>query len=364
MRCRTLLIQDGWLSLDTSAKPLGAGKPTGTSSFEHAEGTSLGFFEESVDPHDREQENTPERRAALEKDPVFGARKPFKPDTKAKPDPEGLDRKWPFLQGILVDLARTYGIQLISDSYAMDRNALGFTSDEPIALYVLLDRMTRNTYRWDHHGKLVRFRYRAWPFARQREVPLRMIRRWQELLDQYGTLPLDEYLTAATTLNDGQLESANGLVHMRQLAYLRIYPSRHALRLYASLAPAQQQSLWQGRALPAAAMTPAQRRLFLAQLQEGDAASTPEPAVSPDAGFTLKSERFVRVIEPNGGGFTIRREPVAAPSPTAPAAPPGASPPAARPGAVIRHPITTITFGFLYTPEMQPGVSVEVASPS
>src|SRR5260370_41651997 len=43
--------RDGWPSLDTRAKPLGAGKPTAFSSFEHAEGTSLGFFQESVDPH-------------------------------------------------------------------------------------------------------------------------------------------------------------------------------------------------------------------------------------------------------------------------------------------------------------------------
>jgi hypothetical protein len=351
--------------LETSAKPVGAGKPTGTSTFQNAEGTSLGFFEEPVDPHDREQEDTPERRAALEKDPVFGGKKPFKPETKSKPGPEGLDRKWPFLQGILVDLARTYGIQLISDSYAADRMAVGFTSAEPIALYVLLDRMTRDTYRWDHRGKLVRFRYRAWPFARRREVPLRLIRRWQDLLERNGALPLDDYLTAATTLNDGQLESADGLVHVRRPVYLRIYPSRHALRLYASLTPAQQQALWQGQTIPAAAMTPAQRALFLAPLQErnqeGDAASISEPSITPEAGFTLKSERFVRVIEPHGDGFDMRLEPVGAPSPTAPAAPPGASPTTTRLGAVTRHAITTITFGFLYSPEMQPGVALEVA---
>ena len=74
--------------------------------------------------------------------------------------------------------------------------AVGFTSEEPIALYVLLDRMTRDTYRWDHHGKLVRFRYRAWPFARRREVPLRLIRRWQDLLERNGALPLDDYAVA------------------------------------------------------------------------------------------------------------------------------------------------------------------------
>jgi hypothetical protein len=88
------LERDGWLSLDTSAKPVGAGKPAQFSSFEHAEGTSLGFFEEPVDPHHREQEDTPERRAALEKDPVFGAKKPFTPEAKSKPGPEeGLDRR-------------------------------------------------------------------------------------------------------------------------------------------------------------------------------------------------------------------------------------------------------------------------------
>jgi hypothetical protein len=84
--------------------------------------------------------------------------------------------------------------------------------------------------------------------------------------DRQGVPRLDEDVRIATTLTDDQLA---GLIDWGQEAgfpptVYQLSPGRYALRLYASLTPAQRQTLWQDGALAAARMTPAQRALLRA----------------------------------------------------------------------------------------------------
>src|SRR5438128_5610309 len=239
---------------------------------------------------------------------------------------------------MFADIARVYGVSLISDAYTWVRTTMRFSSDTPIALYDLLDRLAGDRHVWDHHGRLVRFRYRAWPFARPREVPMRLLRRWQELLDRDGALPLEERLSAVATLTDAQLDTLfHGALFRGAAAFAGPVDPRHALRLYMSLTPGQQQALWQGRPLPFARMTPAQQGLFLAtlreqaQIRQGILVPGSEPAVGPEAALSLASDRQVWVFEQHEGWGRVHYEPVPESAGAAPAAAPRSPTPAARP---------------------------------
>jgi hypothetical protein len=252
---------------------------------------------------------------------------------------------------------------------------------EPIALHLLLDRYAAPFYLWDHRDRLIRLRNREWFFDRPREVPQRLVRRWREMCDQYGSLSLEETLTAVTTLNDAQLQSADDLLQRstleaRHLFFQPLSPARQVLRLYAALTPGQQQALWSERPLAVAAMTPPQRALFLAALQEtersrqpeaGDPASPSTTLLPPDAALSLTHQRLVRVVQRNGDLTTVSTEPAPSPQPAAPSAAPtpaAALPPAARRrAAVTRDPIADLTFELVSSPERREPVHVTVALP-
>jgi hypothetical protein len=76
----------------------------------------------------------------------------------------------------------------------------------------------------------------------------------------------------ATGLSDAQWDALDQVIDQVDLPFGAVQtcsPSvREALRLYASLSPGQQQSLWQGKAIDGAAMSPAQHALFLTGLRE------------------------------------------------------------------------------------------------
>src|SRR5262249_40662252 len=147
------------------------------------------------------------------------------------------------------ELARTYGVDFIADSYwtapGIDDHEL---STQPIALYEFLDRFTflnhwlGRGYRWDRHGSLIWLRSRYWFLDRPSEIPLRHIRRWIEQCDRRGSMTVSEDAAAASALTDPQLRSIGALISsgafpqkLQDLAGL--YPARHLLRLYAALSP-------------------------------------------------------------------------------------------------------------------------------
>src|SRR5205807_2328552 len=98
------------------------------------------------------------------------------------------------------------------------------------------------------------------------------VRHWKELCDQHGALPLETYVEMAHSLTDLQMENLGHVAEDVELPQtVRLFligRARYALRLFAALSPEQQQALWQGKSVPVPRMTPAQRQLFLASLEE------------------------------------------------------------------------------------------------
>jgi hypothetical protein len=263
------------LSLTAAAKPFRAGAPTHTGFFDAYAGTSVKIrTEPGGDPWSWSEEKELPQQAELAKDPVFGARQLFKPKAKPSFEPDGVHSPAMYrLRDVLPDLARTYHVQFIADAYTPARarfNALRFTEPEP--LYRLLSGFAKPTHRWDHQGNLIRLRSRTWFLDRPKEIPLRFARRWKELTDQHGALPLETYLEMANSFTDLQMENLAHVgedVELPQTVRLfEIGRSRFALRLYDALSPEQRQALSQGKSLAVAQMTTVQRQLFLASLQE------------------------------------------------------------------------------------------------
>src|SRR5207253_1144771 len=104
-------------------------------------------------------EQTPERLARMQQDPVVGVKKPFQLTVKPRRKPFGsgtLPLRW---RDLLPDLARTYGVQFLSDAYwtSSPRADELPSSSEPAALFTLLDRLAGPTHRWDRedggHGE-------------------------------------------------------------------------------------------------------------------------------------------------------------------------------------------------------------------
>jgi len=77
-------------------------------------------------------------------------------------------------------------------------------------------------------------------FDRAREFPERFLRRWREARDRQGALPLAEYAEMAG-IHDWRLWTLQiNLARREQPAELQdVFAARHALRLYAALAPLQ-----------------------------------------------------------------------------------------------------------------------------
>ncbi len=208
-------------------------------------------------------EEDPERRIRLEQDPVLSVRKPYQSDPREYADPlfPGTARKRRLLPEWLPEVARAYGVNFIADSYWNAPSVPGLsTSAGPRPLFEVLDGLTgaRNAgsnapFGWDRRGSLIRIRDQEWFLDRPREIPLRYIRRWVELVNRRGALPLDEYAALAFNLTDPQIETVYGLfergIFPQQLDEDDLEESRYLLRLYASLSDAQRQSLLIGKPL-------------------------------------------------------------------------------------------------------------------
>jgi hypothetical protein len=332
----------GSLSLTASAAPFYVDPERGSSFAPDDRATSVQITVEAVEAQ-RDEEFTAERWAALAKDPVVGAVKPFKPKPEALvklPGPQNLTAvRFP---NLVPDLARTYGVQFLSDAYWLDWPRLipRVLPDEPAPLYRLLDSLSAGVQRWERRGDRILLRSRTWFYDRPREIPLRHVRRWREQIESQGSLPLEEYLTIARDLTDSQLETLREpvLVDMGLPGDLfgGLSFSRHALRLYASLLPRERQALDAGQALPTARMSRAQRELYLAGLREFHPYEPwePEPEKIAAGGFSVAREEALRLPERR----LARRRPDVAASP--PSVPPG-------------RPVTHLRFRFLYGEELR-----------
>jgi hypothetical protein len=399
------LQTSGMMSLNAYARPFRTGatgaRPT---PFFGGPGSSLSIYATTRDPDATMSEDTPERRAALEKDPVLGVKRDFKPEAKPNVETFGPASRatWRF-GDLLPDLARTYQVHFLSDAYTTGFFSSGPPTSEPVALFTLLDRQ-RFSHRWERRGNLIRMRSRTWFVDRPREIPLRLTRGWQRLLEERGSLPLETFIEMATALTDAQLENLYNVLRSPGRPgppdLFQVTSARHVLRLYAALSPAQRQALLQGAALPVAQMTPAQRGLFLAGLQERARYRNPPPAMQHLAAgsFQVTVRQVVRVTEQRDGTTFVRFETVSSPAgtpgaaaaapratstgppaATAPPAPPGRGPapgspdgpnrPAPGPaaGAVVgppaagRQPMTQVSFVIHYGPELRESYTLTAA---
>jgi beta-lactamase regulating signal transducer with metallopeptidase domain len=312
--------------------------------------------------------DNPERRARLEQDPVVGVKKPFRPQAPLHVDVLGPNSgtmvAW---RDLLPGIARTYGVQIISDAYWKSSGLIGSERvgvSGPTSLFVLLDRRA-HIQSWDQSGRLIRLRSRTWFFDRPREIPLRLVRRWQALIDQKGALPLEEYAAIATGLTDAQRDGLFDLAMQAGLSDdLRgLQWDPFTLQLYASLAPAQRQALWRGAAVLVVQMTPAQRDLFqqgLEMVQGRGTVSRPEELAA--ACLSIAAEPTLRIVTTRGGASTERLEPESAAQVTNTAAR-SPSPAVPAPGNEKHYRVLRISFQFQIGPGKPAAWPLTVAAP-
>jgi hypothetical protein len=368
------LRTEGLLLLNVSAVPIRSGAPVPSSFLSAASCAGLSLRAGAADLQQRTPTSrVPDRplgaqqRAAFENDPVFGARAVLNPTAKrgAASSGAGSGSSGRF-QGLLPLLARTYGVSFISDAYWNSPHFGGdpTASAAPPALYELLDRFAAPTHGWDRRRRLVRLRSRTWFLDRPQEVPLRLVRRWKELYNRQGALPQEEWLENVASLSDSQLETLANVTREAGLPadFANVYTDRHALRLYASLTPSQREALEEGQAIAVAQMTPRQRGLFLAILQERSRFQTaPVPPTQWAGGsLTLTIWHLMRVGEQKGRATCFHSEPAAGSAAAAPA-----HPVLGEAATVTGHPVTQVMLCLQYSPEVRERESVTLtfASP-
>jgi hypothetical protein len=275
----------GTLGLVADPRPIDSGGAPSTALNGPRFGTTLGVNIHPLNLRGDLSSRTPEMRAQLEQDPVLGAKQvlvgeTMSPGTLIAASGVGHCRVRDFLPA----LAAAFGVHFIGDAYTpgvrFPAQFLG-ARDEPTALFALLDRWTGLSHQVDRLGNLVRLRSREWYLYRTREIPLRLTRRYVRLVQQHQKLPFETHLEIATSLRDAQLESGWAVEREAGAALGAVFgvagSIRHALRLYATLSNAQQESLWRGETLKVAGLTPAQRALFQAALRCRCPFAPPEP---------------------------------------------------------------------------------------
>jgi hypothetical protein len=297
------------------------------------------------------ENQSPERQAALEQDPVVGIANRRRVASAARPRPlNGIPEvawRW-WLRDLLPALAQTYHVQFLSDAYwnhaaeVSIRDALA----EPAPLFRLLDGAPSFTHRWERRGALIRLRSWTWFLDRPKEIPLRLVRRWRSLYEAHGALPLDEYLSMVGQLTDTQLAGLDDVASQAGLPaevrdFFLAYAARKELRLYASLSEGQRRDLWRGQPLPVARLLPAQRALLFSFLAERNRGRTPPLDLTAFAGarLALIPRPFCRVVTATRGMPSIHEE--ATPEDGGPAVPVGEAAP-----GTWRFPVTRLWFEY------------------
>jgi hypothetical protein len=302
----------------------------------------------SATPHgnrDPAEALTPAQRAALERDPVFGAVARFRPEGTTSPEAAGEKP----LPEYLPELARRYSVSFLSDSYWLSFNGVSPSAipPAPTALHDLLERLIGFTHRWDRRGRLVRLRSRTWFLQRPSEVPLRLVRQWKELSARNGALTLDTFAACAAALTDAQMDILGSLREPAGLSpdFSMVPGGRNGLRFYAILSAAQRQALWEHRPVSLTRLTPAQRLLLLAAVREGwqDPEWQGRPEQLAGATLSLKEEPLVRVRRQQGDTITEQEFAPGAPELIALDQARPAAPGSAKRITVTRYPVARVT---------------------
>jgi hypothetical protein len=321
-----------------------------------------------------DEESTP-RRAASAGETVPSIKKRLRTTVRPRIDASGAGSlsTWR-LSDLLSDIARTYGVQIVSDSYWTSPMAV-FGQPlpaVPVTLETLLQQFTGGGHRWERDGTWLTLRSKTWYFDRLREIPLRLTRGWKASVDARGALPLATYVQLSAALTEAQLHGLRPVLEQVGLPQdpLALPAARPLLQLYSSLTAAQRQSLETGQLLPLTAMTSRQRDLYSTAVRDrrrrrgaGSPGSLGDPRT---AGLSLRKAPFVRIAERRGASVAFRAElpaesataparPSRVPSPGAAAASTGTPPrapsvaaPATPPPSGERHPVTQLVFTLSY----------------
>jgi hypothetical protein len=363
----------GSLSLSADAEPIRTepGVRYGPGfSFGNVLGTTLHIRAQATDPLQNLTENQhPERRAALEQDPVVGVKNRHRVTSTAQPRPlNGIPEiawSW-WLRDLLPVLAKTYNVQFISDAYWKHAAEASIYSaaTEATALFTFLDGRPTFTHRWDRRQNLIRLRSRTWYLDRPREIPVRLVRRWKSLIDSGGALPLDEYLRMVTELGDAKLAGLEDVASQAGIPhevrdFFGANRSRKVLQLLASLSASQRDALWRGQALAVQKMLPAQRELLLSEVKDINRGRSPQLDLTQfmSARIILNPRPFYRVFTRRGTSTSVREE--ATPEERNPGLPMGEVPPGVR-----RFPVTRLWFEYQAGDQKQEVGMVYVVQPA
>jgi hypothetical protein len=367
------LEREGTLSLGAAAEPIRSapGVMYGAAfGLGNVLGAGIHISAQASDPLQHLSENqSPERQAALEQDPVVGTANRRRVTSTARPRPmNGIPEvawRW-WLRNLLPTLAQTYHVQFISDAYWNHAAEVSIrdAAAAPTPLFRILDGAPSFTHRWERRGPVIRLRGWTWFLDRPKEIPLRLVRRWKSLDEARGALPLEEYLSMVGQLSDPQMAGLDDVASqaglpadMREDFYLA-FTARKELRLYASLGEGQRRDLWRGQPLPVARMLPAQRALLFSLLKERNRGRTPPLDLTSFAGarLALVPRPFCRVITAARGIPVIHEEKT--PEEGGPALPVGEVAP-----GVWRFPVTRLWFEYQTGDQKEPLGLVFIISP-
>jgi hypothetical protein len=337
-------------------EPLDPSTLLSTLSLGDSPGALFSVSASAYDLRDPAEELTPEQRAALAKDPVFGAIARYRPGRPSRATGAGPPAAEKSFQDYLPELARLYHVSFLADAYwGSPRLGSDALPAEPTPLYVLLERLISSTHRWDRRDRLVRLRSRTWFIERPCEVPLRLVRQWNDLAARNGALSLDTFATCAATLSDGQMDSLNYLIEVAGISkdFAMVPAGRQGLRFYTTLTPGQRQALWLHQPVVLARLTPAQRALLVATLREGyrDSEFMVRPEWLASISLSLKEEPLIRVRQQQGNTITEQDFPfgaleLAPPRGSARAALPATG--AAKAVTITRYPVARVSLTIHY----------------
>jgi hypothetical protein len=164
------------------------------------------------------------------------------------------------------------GLPIIADYYTRQHDLQAVTVEQASLFDALCRVGDRLGVRWHQDGNVVLCRSTSYFWDKLKEVPNRLVRRWQADAAQEGGLPLRDLLEMAS-LSDPQLNSTVTAPGLRQCCDLEEWslvgggehrPMRPYARFLAALRADQLGKALSPQGLPLAGLTPDQQREWLA----------------------------------------------------------------------------------------------------
>jgi hypothetical protein len=207
--------------------------------------------------------------APAARDPILGIKRSFPLEVKFA-DPDFGWARFQLLNEVLPRIAETYGINLVADAYRQRfPMVLPPSTKEERSLAAVLDQYVLPRAQWSREGEFIHVRRWTWYDDRLAEIPERLVKHWAEYLRKQPSLSLDDAASLTLALRDEQLGSFEEtmrdegvllkdphLVPESGLFYQSVLMNAELLRAYASLTPAQHQSLEAVKPVSYAAMAP------------------------------------------------------------------------------------------------------------